>query len=234
MPTKKYYRRSRRPWRRYNRKKQSRNEGMGGRITVFKNPSPLPMKFKAVLRYSDPFEAFIPPQNGLSIGKVFSCNGIYDPDITRVGHQPSGFDQLMSMYDHYVVIGAKITTTFINNDNNHGVVCAVDVRDRSTLETDMRVTQESGTAKTAVITSENSGRGAVTITYKINPNKFLGRSKPLADPQLKGTDQANPLEQCYFHIMLSSLDAGSVDSTTISSILEYQVMFIEPKPVGLS
>eukprot|EP00481_Brizalina_sp_1-RS-2013_P003641 TRINITY_DN9_c0_g1_i4.p1 TRINITY_DN9_c0_g1~~TRINITY_DN9_c0_g1_i4.p1 ORF type:complete len:125 (+),score=2.97 TRINITY_DN9_c0_g1_i4:555-929(+) len=122
----------------------------------------------------------------------------------------------MSMYDHYVVIGAKITTTFVNNDNNHGVVCAVDVRDRSTLEPDMRVTQESGTAKTAVLTSENSGRGAVTITYKINPNKFLGRSKPLADPQLKGSDQKNPDEQCYFHIMLSSLDAGSVDSTTIS------------------
>lgn len=233
MPTKKYYRRSRRSRRGY-RKKQSRNEGMGGRITVFKNPSPLPMKFKAVLRYSDPFEAFIPPQTGLSIGKVFSCNGIYDPDITRIGHQPSGFDQLMSMYDHYVVIGAKITTTFVNNDNNHGVVCAVDVRDRSTLEPDMRVTQESGTAKTAVLTSENSGRGAVTITYKINPNKFLGRSKPLADPQLKGSDQKNPDEQCYFHIMLSSLDAGSVDSTTISSILEYQVIFIEPKPVGLS
>ncbi|AXQ66532.1 MAG: putative capsid protein [Circoviridae sp.] len=234
MPYKKQYRRRRRARGRNRYPKRSWNEGQGGRITVFKNPSPLPMKFKAVLRYSDPFEQFIPPQTGNSIGKVFSCNGIYDPDITRIGHQPSGFDQLMMMYDHYVVIGAKITTTFVNNDNNHGVVCAVDVRDRPTLEPDMRVSQESGTVKTAVITSENSGRGTVTITYKVNPNRFLGRSKPLADPELKGDSLKNPNEQCYFHIMMSSLDAGSVDGTSISSIIEYQAIFIEPKPVGLS
>lgn len=221
--------------RRYKRRpKQSYNQGQDGRITVFKNPSPLPMAFKAVLRYSDPFEAFIPPQNGLNIGKVFSCNGLYDPDITRVGHQPSGFDQLMSMYDHYVVIGAKITTTFVNNDNNHGVVVAIDVRDSEVIQPDMRVVQESGTCKTAVISQENTGKGTCTITYKINPNKFLHRTKPLSDPTLKGSSNTNPVEQCYFHVMLSSLDAGSVDSCSISSIIEYQAVFIEPKQVGLS
>eukprot|EP00487_Bulimina_marginata_P010824 TRINITY_DN5_c0_g1_i10.p1 TRINITY_DN5_c0_g1~~TRINITY_DN5_c0_g1_i10.p1 ORF type:complete len:232 (-),score=-4.00 TRINITY_DN5_c0_g1_i10:213-908(-) len=231
MPRRQYRKKTSRT-RRKTRRRSTRQEGQNGRITVYKNPSPLPMRFKAVLRYSDPNEQFQPAI--ANVGKVFSCNGIYDPDITRVGHQPSGFDQLMSMYDHYVVIGARITTTFVNNDNNHGVVCAIDVRDRNTIEPDMRVVQESGTCKTVVLSSENSGKGSCTMTYNVNPNKFLGRSKPLSDPDLKGSDAANPVEQAYFHVMMLSLDGASADSTNISSLLEYQVIFIEPKPVGLS
>ena len=35
-----------------------------------------------------------------------------DPNHTGVGHQPLYFDQLMTIYNHYIVIGAKITVKF--------------------------------------------------------------------------------------------------------------------------
>ena len=34
------------------------------------------------------------------------------PNHTGVGHQPLYFDQLMTIYNHYIVIGAKITVKF--------------------------------------------------------------------------------------------------------------------------
>ena len=222
--------------RRRRRTKGSFRSGNNGRVVAFKNPSPLPTKFHALFRYSEPYLKIPNPSTTFLGTYIFSVNGIYDPDITGVGHQPSGFDQLMTMYDHFVVIGAKITVTFVNNDPNDPVLVGIDVRDSVNAESDSRVIIESGTAKYANLSAKNNGENQVTMEYRINPNRFLGRSKPLADPSLKGGASGNPIEQCYFHIFSGNLDdqATLAAATTANVVIEYQTMLIEPKPVGLS
>lgn len=42
-----------------------------------------------------------------------SVNGLFDPNITHIGHQPRGFDQYMSFFDHYIVLESKCKFTYI-------------------------------------------------------------------------------------------------------------------------
>lgn len=188
------------------------------------------------MRYSDPYVPIPIPADTFLGTYIYSCNGIYDPNYTGVGHQPSGFDQLMAMYDHFVVIGAKMIVTFVNNDTSDAMVCGIDVRDSINAESDVRVIIESGTAKYANISNRDGGSNQVTMEYKINPNKFLSRSKPLSDPNLKGGASGNPIEQCYFHVFSGNLNDQGTQGTAVTAniVIEYQVILIEPKPVGLS
>lgn len=206
------------------------------RIVAFKNPSPLPMKFKATMRYSEPRILIPAPSDAFNGTWIFSANGIYDPDFTGTGHQPSGFDQLIAMYDHFVVIGAKAIVTFVNSDTSDSMICGIDVRDSINAESDVRVVIESGTAKYVNLSPRDAGTNQATVTYSVNPARFLGRSKPLSDPNLKGSASANPVEQCYFHMFNANLDDQGTQGTPVTAnvVIEYQVMFIEPKPVGLS
>jgi len=45
---------------------------------------------------------------------VYCQNGLYDPDITGVGHQPRGFDQLEELYTRYYVYAARFDVTVLN------------------------------------------------------------------------------------------------------------------------
>lgn len=218
------------------KKNKSFRSGNNGRVVSFKNASPLPIKFACTFRYSEPYLKLPAPADVFLGTQVFSCNGLYDPYITGAGHQPAGFDQLMTMYDHYVVIGAKAIVTFINNDTQDPMIVGIDVRDSVSAQFDSRVIIETGTAKYANISPRDSGQNQITMEYKLNPNKFLGRSHPLADPTLKGTTSANPTEGCFFHIFGGNLDDQGTLGTeiTFNLCIEYQTILIEPKPVGLS
>lgn len=218
------------------RKKKSTTRGSTGRVVSFNSATPLPNRFKATFRYVEPDIELIPIASPGTNEYVYSMNGMYDPNITGVGHQPAGFDQLMTMYDHYVVIATKAIVTILNSDDNHGALVALDLRDTSTSLGDIRVAIESGTCKYVTLGNDRNSKSQQTISYNINPNKFLGRSKPLSDPELKGGATFNPPEQCYLHICTTALrqDQSTGEKLVLNVVLEYTAIMIEPKPVGLS
>ena len=187
---------------------------------------PLVPHLKSNLVYSESF-AINPPLGGLASHVVFSANGLYNPNITLTGHQPRGFDQLMTMYDHYVVIASKITTwACLRNGNTAPQMMAITVLDRSTTSSLPDDIMERTLVQTDMLALNGSPR--VKLDLGLNPNKFLGRSDPLSDPELKGSSSANPTEQAFFHVScfpIQGVDAGIVD---IHAQLEYTAVFIEP------
>jgi len=231
MPYRKTYKRKRR---KVNRKKGRKKNY--SRVVSFNNSSPLPRTFKATFRYSEPDVEIIPISSPGTNEYFYCMNGLYDPNITGIGHQPAGFDQLMTMYDHYVVIGCKAIITVLNSDDNHGALVCLDLRDSAQSLGDMRQAQESGTCKFVTLGNDRNSKSQQTITYNVNPNKFLGRSKPLSDPELKGSASSNPTEKCYLSICSTALrqDQANGEKLVFNVVLEYQAILIEPKPVGLS
>lgn len=46
----------------------------------------------------------------------YSLNGMFDPDITGIGHQPMGFDELNAIYTQHKVLSTRVELTWSNPD----------------------------------------------------------------------------------------------------------------------
>jgi len=134
---------------------------------------------------------------------VFSANGVYDPNITGAGHQPRGFDQLMSMFNHYTAVRGTIHVTFINyagvaEAGNVGIC----LRDVSTAASLVNTYLEDRHVTTALLKPVTGGNypDPITLSYSFDAKKFLGRKDPMSDPDLKGSVTTNPAEAAYYHV----------------------------------
>lgn len=197
--------------------------------------APIPNKFATKLRYVESQREIGTGAGGIAGVHMFTCNGLYDPDITGTGHQPRGFDQFMSMYDHYTVIGAKIVVDYCQkptHTNAGNFILGIACKDSPTPHTDPNDYYEARN----VVTKYMPGQGSTTtpavplrLSKTCSIKKFLGRSKVLADPELKGNSASNPTEQAYFHIFIGSGDNADETNISINVRIEYLVVFTEPK-----
>lgn len=156
---------------------------------------------------------------------VYSLNGCYDPDITGIGHQPRGFDQMMQLYDHGVVINTKVEVWMVTE--NGPAIMNVAVRDSVTPALSTQDYLEQGNVDNIAL-GRNGYEPGYSV-FNVNPNKFLGRSKPLADTDLKFNTTANPKEGCFLHV--HNRNFGTVNNDTVDCFirLTYTTILIEPK-----
>lgn len=188
---------------------------------------PEAQRHRTTLRYFGNFISVNPGIGGIAAGHVFSANGCYDPDITGGGHQPIGFDQLMALYDHYTVVGAKIRCHFQNKDTSYPQFCAIAVRDSPTLSTDTREIVENGYVTMGHLAVFGTGGDKASLATSVDVAKFLGRTNVLSDSQLKGSSAANPGEQLYFHLYGFPTEGVDSNIITINCVIDYDVVFHE-------
>lgn len=195
--------------------------------------SPLPLRLKANFRYND-YKQFAMPGGGGLLSWIYTANGLYDPDVGGTGHQPSGFDQLMLMYDHYCVIACKITVTFVNT-SNADLLCGIACKDSLTPPTDQREEIESGNCVYSLVSPFGCGNNQVTLTYQVNLAKFLGISKILSSDKCQGNSSNNPSEEVgLFPFIYAGNTAIQTARVPTNVTLEYTAILHEPTPVGLS
>jgi len=170
---------------------------------------------------------------GVASQYQFSCNGLFDPNITGTGRQPMYFDQLSALYNHYTVLRSRISVTwasnvayqsplnctlYIEDDTDSGPSAAADqAAERPTARTKMFVPTANGTC-----VLYNSWDAAKTF----GPN-------PQGNSQLIGTSSANPSEQSYFTIVTFG---PALDSATLSIRvrIEYDVVWDELTTIAAS
>lgn len=222
--------------RKYRKKRNNTNAVVSGNYSNLYSPSPMPNTYKARLRYATVQDNQLNPGAGGSVAThVFSANGIYDVDITGVGHQPTGFDELMAMYDHATVISSKITVTF-SSGQTKTMLCGVTLSDVATVSSDPRVLVENGRTQLVQVPGYSAGaqQALRTITSKCNPNKFLGRPDPMSEDDLRNSASSNPAEQAYWHVWAAPNDTTDASAIDFQAILEYIVIFTEPNKLALS
>jgi len=179
---------------------------------------------KVSFKYSDFFS--INPAIGTFANYVFSANGMFDPNITGVGHQPRGFDQLLSLFDHYVVVSSTATVKVLentgSNDTNHWM--ALTLQDTPTV---------FGTV-TDIFENRNVDWDPIYTGSRERPlklsfsNSFLGR-KGIEDPELKGSRTLNPTEQAFYHVYYGTDGGDDAGATTFRIDIVYDAMLIEPR-----
>lgn len=192
----------------YRRKRKFKKKSTGYNIVKTPNAG-LPAKFSMKHRYVWT-GAIDPAIGGLATNRIFRANGMFDPDTTAGGNQPRFYDQMQALYDHFTVIGSKITVRMINTDTTHAVQCWITTRDSITSYTTPVDNTENAHCTSAVLGPKGSSKDQCTLTTKCNPAKFLGLASPMSEFDLRGNAAADPLEQVLYHVGVADLN-GSDD-----------------------
>jgi hypothetical protein len=196
--------------------------------------TPLPYRLKAHLKYV----TFATLAGGVTPGvNVYSANGCYDPDITGIGHQPRGFDQLIALYDHYVVTKSRIKIEVLPSSSGAKCVTGVQLQSSSTSQSDYIDYAEQARCDfglTPFFVTSGGVPEPKTHAMSFDAHEFMGIPDPITSGKLQGSVSANPSDQAFFHIFAQNID-GSTSSTVVALVsIEYDVTFIEPVPVASS
>lgn len=151
------------------------------------------------LRYNTVGTTLNPGGGGSISVHVFSANGMYDPDITGSGHQPRGFDQYMALYDHYTVVGSKITLQVCpRSGSTYPTIVGVTLKDAATVLANGNEYMEGRGSVYRLLGAGESAQ-SVVLTNTFSLRKFQSVKDPLDSDGSRGTPSGNPTEQSYFH-----------------------------------
>lgn len=190
--------------------------------------APTPNIRLAKLRYTEAIDV-----SAISDVRVFSVNGLYDPYITGIGHQPRGFDQYMAFYSEYVVIGSKITIKGCNDTATESVVLAISVEQSPTAKTTRQDYLETHDVISRVVSSRDAS-GIFTLSKGCSLKKKLGVNSMKDHTDGAGNESANPVEQQYFHIYFNASDNSTLCYVKYDVTIDYIVLFREPKAIAAS
>lgn len=223
----KYFRRKRTTKRTYKRRPRRQRKAVMGR-----NISGSGFNKQQLVRFKYCSNVEIDPAAGAIGVHFFRANSTFDPDSTGVGHQPYHWDQWTSMYDHYVVIGSKITARFISRINDTSVplanmVCGIRLEDNGSLGSTNPETECERDSRYRFL---SHGRHTQVKSF-YSPKKFFG-IKDIGDNvnRLGASTTANPTEDVYFACWAAAPNA--LDNPTMIDchvMIEYIVMLTERK-----
>lgn len=185
-----------------------------------------PKKLKFIHKYAE--LASFTAGAGTTSTRLFSCNGLFDPDITATGHQPSYFDTLTSIYDHYTVFRSSIRVQVLPSTNSLQVGLYID--DDTTTASFVQQAAEQGTGVLGVLTSQAARPLVLRRTW--NAKEYFG-GDIFDNDNLQGTSSANPTEQSYFVLSVNSFD-GLAFAYNVAYEIVYEAVWDELKTMTTS
>lgn len=226
--------RRRRTYRRVTRRNTYRrsSRGRGRRRTHFPLQG-VPKSRTARLRYAITFTQNVPTTGVAQIAR-FSANGIFDCDITGgvlTHSQPMGYDQLMERYDHYIVVGSKMTTTFMQKaDTGVRTACFLQLTDTGNFtaaNTNYQNLLEFGTRLRVIGGANDSENGRCTLVSKYSPKKFM-KGWSMDNPNFWGSVGANPSEDVLFEVGCCPTETlDDCPPLLVTVLIEYLVVAFE-------
>lgn len=192
----------------------------------------------ARLRYASTDSMSI--NNAFQTQNKFSLNGLYDPDVGGIGHQPYGFDQMMGLYNTYCVLGAKIKILARpgSTSNTYPMNLFTEMSELSSIQYTNEIANEKQGVKKLTFNSSASNvynpekRQTLWWSAKkwfrakdrqelINQNEYLGNSS------------TNPDHQCFLYITYQGQDLQQTTAVLYTDvIIDYIVAFINPKQLA--
>lgn len=217
-------------------KKSNLTDSIGGSVsTLVAQPwmPVFPPRITKRLRYSSNF-AGSTTSGAITSTQIFRANDLFDPDFTSTGHQPMGFDPLMTWYNHFCVVWAKITIVAKNTTASAPTVCLRQDADSTAITAIDRIV-EFGGAVTEILEVKGSYGANKTLTMSLSIPKLQGTTAAAitANPNLQGNAASSPAEVTYFHITMWDT-AGVTGSMECDVILEQIAVFMEPRDLTQS
>lgn len=160
----------------------------------------------------------------------FRANDLYDPNATGAGHQPLYYDQMTPIYNHWVVIGSKISVTIAHNStiNNSATAC-VYLNDDLTTTPILTGLIEQSKCKYTVMPKANTDPRHLKLAY--SAKKQFGGSI-MSNINLQGGATFSPSEQVAYTIAVFPQDISSTQTYNIQVMIEYIAVWTEVKDIA--
>lgn len=195
-------------------------------------------------RYVDQFSITCSGVTQTSNSVAYSANGMYDPEVlTGMGQfQPKGFDEMMNIYQHYRVLGAKATIHCVASDQreNMGILFGVKLSDQpSTLVArsfeDLYETRGLIKRLLQVNNPGSSFTRSQKAVCKYSAKKTHGKGFEITNRN-QGTSASNPTEGSFFEVVLCPLAGNTTTVQTVPFIItiDYIVKYSERKALERS
>lgn len=201
-------------------------------LTGFGNSKPVRLRYHEVVTIDAPV-------SGVQILN-FAANGLFDPNISGIGHGPAGFTQWSARYSHYTVIGSKIRVRPIANaaadsvttPSYVGVITTADPSQLSGLAPEKIIENRLGQHIVAGNFRNQGDRGHGACRAYFSARKFFGNRNPIAEQGYKGTPSTNPSELAHFLIWAGYIVATDNPSQLFVEVdIEYSAVFTEPNTI---
>lgn len=189
---------------------------------------------KMTHKYCEDFTLTVPASSLNGVVAPFSCNGMFDPQLTVGGHQPYYFDQMMAIYNHYIVLSSRIVVEAIalqsgalgNPDVPYtmGVYIDDDSTPASPLLTTMMENQ-------SCVSKTKRGDNEPMVLKKKWDAKAAFGGNIMDNDDLQGNITANPVEEQVFMVWLGQpVPAAGATCQGVVTIY-YDVVWDELKQV---
>lgn len=167
--------------------------------------------------------------SGGTAANLFSCNSLFDPNTSGVGHQPLYFDQMSALYNHYTVIGSKIVVR-VNKTTTDVIPTTVGIKinDDTSTTTNVNTLVEQSLTNHRLV---SSGNPVVVLTNKWSAKKMFGGSI-LGNDNLQGSAGASPTEQSYFEIWANSEASATQTNVMCDVTITYIAVWDELKDIS--
>lgn len=206
------------------------------RFKALANPqnSKIANQLRCEFTYAEVGVTLNPGAAGGAASYVFAANGLYDPNISGAGHQPMGFDQLMALYNQYVVIGGYIKITFSNTDATNSQVIGVIMKDSPSTSTDPRSYIEWGNGVWSSVAPRTGGPSEKTLIHKFDIAKFANQDI-FNEQSFTGSAASNPANTLHLIIWAAPSD-NTTDSAQVNCNVEicYDAVVRSPGATSLS
>lgn len=211
-------------------------------LSVRRQDFGFPDQFRTKVKYAD--EYTLSSGAGTIAGQVMHMNGLFDPDLSGVGHQPMWYDQCCGAqgsapYSRYRVVGSTIKVTFgnftapstaagINAPMLVGVICT---KASSLYPPTTSALLETNNNNVKVLGDKSGGKDQVVVYNRYNPRIDFG-----IDPQdqdLSGPYNGSPTTGFFAHVF--KLDNNATVSIVKAYVeIVYDVVFYARNEVAQS
>lgn len=164
---------------------------------------------------------------------IFRASSINDPDYTGTGHQPHGHDTWEQLYNHYRVLGAKITVVATKDESVTGEM-TVFLRgaDKDYFlggpTTASEMMEQPGCQYRRLTTAHPTAK----MSHKYSAKSVFRNTK---NAELTALFNANPDENWFFPIYLLNTFAGDTPTKVNLQVqIDYICQLTEPKTLGQS
>lgn len=163
---------------------------------------------------------------------AWAINDLYDPDVTGVGHQPKGFDQLAPFYQSWRVFGARITVQGVQLTQNTSSVIIVGASDSLLTPAGIREAYEERQARCYIVNDEKPFK--FTRYFPCNVIKGNTKQQYKSEDNFVGHFTGSPADIIYAYTGACNLDESTSTEFSYRVIITYYCCMFDLRPMGLS